>query len=202
MIALRFLALFVAFLATSTTVLRVSAADEEVTAECTNQNEALMNTTEYETAYAGIVSGFEAVEAGTGEGNTCQDEDDYMQCIGSINATAIAEFETACTMLDGQVVELENVRITCTPDSGMRTFTNVELIPMCVGSVCNEDDIGLLTEKFLEELDEDAEESSGPKTCVADDGGDFPAGTLSGALPVHPILVAVVSAVAGMALAL
>jgi len=192
MIALRFLALFVAFFATST-VLRVSADDdEEVSPECTNQTEALINTTAYETAYAGIVSSFEAVP--------CEDEDDFEQCVGSLDNSSLVEFATTCTdTLGGQVVELENVRITCTPDQGMRTFTNVEMVPLCVGSVCTEDDISLLSDDFLNEVNEVEEETAGPGTCVTDYGGDFPA---SGALTVHPILVAAVTAIAGVALAL
>jgi hypothetical protein len=79
------------------------------------------------------------------EVNLCQEQkqDGYLMCSGALSPLTLASYNNLCTASNGQIVTLENVRVTCNPsssDENDQTYTVIEEIPVCIGAVCSDDD--------------------------------------------------------------
>lgn len=110
--------------------------------------------------------------------NLCQpkDGDGFVKCQGTLSPFLLNSYENLCNSVAGQLLTLENVRITCNPKSANdddQTYTQIEQIPLCIGSadVCDDDDASNAIKDQLKSLGKMGVKLNGqPGSCKALEG--------------------------------
>lgn len=99
----------------------------------------------------------------------CTSKDGATLCSGSLSPFHIATIKSVCNETGGQLVEIENVRITCNPSASVKndeTMTTIDYIVDCAALTCNEDEIDDHTSNYLKDLDKLGSEYIGlTKSC-------------------------------------
>ena len=190
----RFVLFFIAF--TSLTARFTTGADddkdEEMEKACQAEQAIISNWTEYLAIDAAIE---DIADNSTGG---CLIQDGFYWCTGSLPQDDIDAYESKCTdpaQLNGTLIEIYNARITCRPPGEIQKFINIEMIPVCAGPSCGEDEV---EESFMDELKTNPDVAAIDGYCIFNDGGDFPhdaAPTTAGTSFVMTFLGAIFAAV-------
>lgn len=76
---------------------------------------------------------------------------------GAISPEALAAYEDSCAAMNGSLITVSNMRVTCDLPEVGNTYTVIETFYDCVSTVCTEDSEGDLVKELTSAVDEHKE---------------------------------------------